>query len=1020
MRSANRRAFQLVSWKEEFLAAALDEALRGPEAALEDTLFIFPHLRPAAYLERLIRNRRDILKPCLLPRMLPINRLFQEIQRENLETGPLREASLLDQVGLLRECVRDEQRENPLEPNFPLEHAEAFFPWGVRLANLFEECFLHNRRPQAFMHLEDELPAFAAAVLSRLSALYQRYVQGLERLRWSTPGFTAQKAAAALEQGLRPRFFSGPAHIFICGFYGLTGTEEVLLKTLWREDGARVLLHADPAMLSGQEHWSCAELRGWVRHWQAALEALPVCAGRENSETEMDLYGGYDAHSQLATLQSTLDGVRNSSGDTAVILPDSSLLLPVLHHIDASDVNISMGYPLAGTPLNRFLENLLTLHEQAGAGGQYWKDCIQLLRQPYIKMLDSSVDAEGRFMWRDLLQRTEKALRRGRRFVDLPLLLRRTAQEMNAGENLENLERTCVLFTELCLANWSKADNLASLAEALEKLCALLLEKGEALWPRFPLDAECLGRFMRTLPPELRHSSLAGEKFPKPSLFAILRELIAAERVAFEAYPLTALQVIGLLESRLLHFKNVFILDATDDLLPGGRNNDPLLPDSLRPELGLPGQIRRRNMSAYYFFRLLQGADKVRIFWQEGVESKSLGDAKKLKSRFVEELLWSREQKLGHILQPEKMRPESMETAGHSAPPLLSDGPLHKIIGNARPLQMQNRLPESGPEARRRIKDLLSRPVSATMLNQYLNCPAAFYYKYLAGLRPLEEVREDEDPAAVGELFHRALREAFQPFLNRDLGRRELETAGLEKIFLKIMAEEAAIHELPADLRAMLELSGPRALGNFLREQPDLTRIKALELRLSAGLPLSSPQAEGFVCRLSGQLDRLDERTLEDGQSALLILDYKTGRIKSADPGLWRDAFFWSSLEEGRAPLDDKAFFQTLAERLPDVQLPLYLYLAAFGQVEEEAEPADFKPEAAHNAVWVDLGGNGGEIPLFPEAFSLEERKDIIENKVELLLDYLLGHMLHARDFAPVPGKLCPYCAFQALCQELA
>ena len=62
----------------------------------------------------------------------------------------------------------------------------------------------------------------------------------------------------------------------------------------------------------------------------------------------------------------------------------------------------------------------------------------------------------------------------------------------------------------------------------------------------------------------------------------MLLELVRAERVPFEADPLTGLQVLGMLETRLLRFSRVFLVDVTDDRLPGAPIRSPLLPDSLR------------------------------------------------------------------------------------------------------------------------------------------------------------------------------------------------------------------------------------------------------------------------------------------------------------------------------------------------------------------------------------------------------------------------------------------------------
>ena len=65
---------------------------------------------------------------------------------------------------------------------------------------------------------------------------------------------------------------------------------------------------------------------------------------------------------------------------------------------------------------------------------------------------------------------------------------------------------------------------------------------------------------------------MADTPLPWPLMQAMLLELVRAERVPFEADPLTGLQVLGMLETRLLRFSRVFLVDVTDDRLPGARS----------------------------------------------------------------------------------------------------------------------------------------------------------------------------------------------------------------------------------------------------------------------------------------------------------------------------------------------------------------------------------------------------------------------------------------------------------------
>jgi len=1000
--------FLLFSWQDDFPHRILETALKEGDGKLDDTLFVFPHLRPARYLERLIRLDERLVKPCLLPRMVTSGELFEaalaESGRQDMPAG------VLDRVGLLLECARQTQAESSADGEgsaLPVENAETFFPWGVRLDALFEECLIHDQVPLSFQHLEGELFPFATAILRHLSRLYGLYLQGLEERGWTTPGLTAQRASTLYDKTL-PSCLRG--RIYLSGFYSLTGTEDKFFKKLWMEQDARILIQGDPDLVRNNGHWSCAALSSWIRDWRAEVRPASPPFAKPSREPQLNFYHCYDTHSQLATLQAVLPPANDSSEERAVILMDAGQLVPVLHHLGRKDLNISMGYPLASTPLNRFLESLLTMHENTRIGGQYWKDCVHLLRQPYVKMLGLSSETDPAEsgqdeiygLWRELLLRAEHTLRQGTSYADLSEILQQSLTAQDSVENTEKLKILCETFKFVFIDTWLTAHSLGQLGQALKRLCNLLLKKGERLWTLFPLDAECLYRFMQTVLPELEHSALAEEKLPSGTLFFILRELAKAERIPYEAYPLNTMQIMGLLESRLLHFDTVYILDATEDLLPGAIAHDPLAPDGLRAELGLPGLERRRLMQAYYFFRLLQGAKKVHLFWQEGVESGKLQENKKSRSRFIEELLWREEQKpaLRRLLKPERPSPEN-----HSFNlPLLSDGPLHQIGSKLVSLHpVQRSLPIS-PQARLRMRTILSQPVSATRLNAYLRCPAYFYYRELTGLAPLTEVNEDDDPQAVGELFHEILHDYYLPKLGRPLRHADLHFQELEELFLAALAGHPKIQTLPVDVRIMLKISGPRVLGHFLNHQPEANTVLALEKTLQA--PLSTRFGSYL---LSGRIDRLDARPLDQGREGLFVLDYKAGGINLPDPAFWQDGDFWQRLEKNM-PLEDEDFFQQTAAATPDIQLPLYLYLADFSSMEDLPRPETY------NAGWIVLRDQGRETFFLPEGLDEKSRLDIIKNKTQLLLGYLLDRISGSDVFIPRPGWACGRCEFQEIC----
>ncbi|MDR0339490.1 MAG: PD-(D/E)XK nuclease family protein, partial [Desulfovibrio sp.] len=238
MTPAIRHPFRVVPWNRDFLKALLDMAVEECGGDLKRAVFLFPHARPKRYLALLLRDDPRLARPLIMPAMHTVGELFRTMAGR-LHAQPAWSASRLDRVGLLLTCVREETGERP-----DTWDARRFFPWGLRLASLFEECFSQCRRPENFLHVDSVSP-FAALLLERLGNIFARYERSLLERGWTTPGHEAFTVAEFLarERRLPPGRLPGHADsrpVYIAGFHLLTGAENALFRLLWEEHGARV------------------------------------------------------------------------------------------------------------------------------------------------------------------------------------------------------------------------------------------------------------------------------------------------------------------------------------------------------------------------------------------------------------------------------------------------------------------------------------------------------------------------------------------------------------------------------------------------------------------------------------------------------------------------------------------------------------------------------------------------------------------------------------------------------------
>lgn len=1001
--AASRGAVRCISWKADAMAALASLLWDSPHP-LHEHLIIMPHRRPRRYLLQAIAARLPKGSPPVRPpRILAAGEWLSQLRAE-LPLLPTQTVSLLDRVHLLQEVVNRTQSHSL----GPVSHisAETFFPWGLRLDSLMEEYFLAARRPQAMEHLEDAVLPFAGSLLGALDRIHDDYVRTLEERGWSTPGLDAFQVAAHLE--VAATLIQEPQVLFV-GFDDCSGVEEMLFRHLWEQGRADLILHADPALASGMEgtgHWSQGHIREFLSQWgikEIDLVEAPEC---ETCPATPVIYEGYDLHSQLAALSANLrqDVAEQGHLDgTAIVIAEPNMLMPVLHHLplDAVDVNVSLGYPLQRSNLAQLLEQCMVLQETAASRGVYhWRELLGLIRHPYLKMLvlenpseqeagTNESDPEPEQVLRPLFHRLERALRQGspmRQRSELSSLVLNGLEEDANPAHTAFMERLLGAF----LTAWEQPATLGQLADVLHACCELLLTHGMALWQRFPVDGECLHRLLHQVLPALSGCTMRDEPAPSSLQFAILRALLQAERVPFEADPLTGLQVLGMLESRLLPFSRVHILGVTDDVVPGQPGFDPLLPDALRSLQGLPDGWRKERRQAAVFFRCLEGSARPRLYTQTGATSSGLLDEKKRRSRFVEEAIWKEEQRRGELLT-------------------VGEAPLHRIQFPAVSLPQERHGVPATPALKALLGDLLSRPISPTFLDQYIRCPARFAHERLLRLEPQETVREEGDLAAVGDIVHQTLHAYFDERRERLLTSDDIDGDALGDLFASIFAANPVAEAFRFDHRTATALAGRKRLKDYAAAFPETT-ILALEAPLTGQLGVG-----GCDYSLRGVMDRLDQREGKD-DITFHIIDYKTGSVRLPRRRFW-EGDHWEAMAAWHGDMPDAAshgegLLTLLQEELKSVQLPFYLYCAA---THPPVHLARSSPENLEASL-VELAKGGKERMLLGAKLDATQRREIITELVPILLVFLLRHMTQSSIYSALQSAGCRHCPVQGGC----
>ncbi len=1013
--------FLIFSWNRPFIPE-LKDYLCAHHAAGEIPLLITPTFRFAKYLNACIACDK---KAHILPSVLPL-REASGLWHASVAKTQTEEASLYDKIWLLH-TVAQKAKATDSDTGDACDvlgsmNLDAFLPWGEQITALIDEILANGLELQDIDACEGEVLPAARRLLSVLGETGAEYLALLAEHRLSTRGtmartvYTSITEGGPVPEGLVP---SQQRPVYILVQHCTTKAEEAMLKALW-QNGARIVLHTDPNLLHEHKkglHWSALKHLDWMNRWQAEAEPATgdILADKDAASLpagRMHFFAGYDLHSQLGELGKNLAGAGNDER-CAVILPDASLLMPVLHHVPYDKLGrleVALGLPIQETALCRLVESCLALQELRDSSRRYhWKELANVLD---ASILGSLCLADGTSM-QPAIRHYRAELMQGQRFVD-------PYDDILAGQSFADREDEAEAMRgllDVLVRGFDCVSSIAELAEALQRLCSYIQEHGEMLRETSPLDMEALFHMEHSLLPSMQHCLMLHEKLSLQTLEHLFGRLCLAEHIAFaprQDVQEAEIMVMSLSEAALISFDKVYIPEATDDMLPGARKRDPLLPDSLRALLGLPALNEEDSRTAENVMRLCQSSGEVFFYWQEGVSNSLLFDGKKVRSRYVEDYIWQLEKQAGHIF------------TGGTEPLRQAECHITPMNPSPRSIRTEGRVKDA-------LETVLSRPLSPSLLDDYLHCPLKFAFKRLAGLGEIDVVNEKDDPLQVGEFIHSVLENFHKGHLEETLPQDEDENKRTRKEYEAELLDifETSLDSgdtrltitLPPENLAFLRETGRKQLAQYVRNMPDDICPVLLEHELSSSL-----EAAGSTFTLKGRVDRLDRR-----QSGLVVLDYKTSRsLPDIRTGLWNDADFFRDAEElaGRTSLDEAdrkrldELFRQLGSLAGSIQLPTYITMGLATRLEardlRNSEKTGWPEGDIIDACFVKLSDDGREYSFFNTSgrnIPLTDKNEAI-GLCPTLVRLVITHMKHAERLAKCGSEhaFCETCEYGPLC----
>lgn len=531
--------------------------------------------------------------------------------------------------------------------------------------------------------------------------------------------------------------------------------------------------------------------------------------------------------------------------ETAVVLCNEALLQPVLHSLPAEvkHVNITMGFPLSQTPVYSFLITLLELHTHGfnfKSGRYTFQSVVTLLKHPYTRQLTGQAEL------------LEKELTRNNRFYPLP-------GELGKDEFLTRLFTPLSGNLNLCIRLSETLQQVASIYQAntsgTEDTDAFNQLYRESLFKAYTT----INRF-RTLIEE-DELTVQSETFRR-----LLVKVLSTTNIPFHGEPAIGMQVMGVLETRNLDFRHLVLLSVNEGQLPKSGGDSSFIPYNLRKAFGMTTIEHKIAVYAYYFYRLLQRAERITLIYNTSSDGLNRGEW----SRFMLQFL---------IEWPHPITRQFLE-AGQS------------------PQGTSSITVEKTPDVMRRMQslfDVRANPkakFSPSALNYYLDCPLKFYYRYVAGLSAPDEVSAEIDSATFGSIFHYAAehiykdltthgkvinKEALETLLRNEVKLQDYVDTAFKKLFFNVpQNEKPEYNGVQLINSAVIARYLKQLLQNDLRYAP-FTFI-ASEMEVDEPIDIQTPKGV-IKSRIGGIIDRMDSK---DG--TLRIVDYKTGGDADTPP----------------------------------------------------------------------------------------------------------------------------------------
>lgn len=679
------------------------------------------------------------------------------------------------------------------------------------------------------------------------------------------------------------------------GFNALNAAEEKIVQELLAVGQAKIYWDADQTFLNDPYHDAGLFLRRFKENWKhykshpfewivndfSATKNIQVI-GTPKSVGQAKIAGSILEQTIIENPEKALDKV-------AVVLGEESLLVPLLYSLPASvgALNITMGYSAKNNPAQILVAKLFKMHTNSLSRNNkgyvlYYKEVLDILTHPLVEPYANT---------RELVQLINE---NNYTFITHQKLL-----DLNPNPS----ELFLLLFKKWETGAVPVLETIISLLQTLKNNLSTDNEE-EKITKAFVFAVFKVINKLITYYSNHQHIDKI------ETLYAIYKQVIDVAEVSFEGEPLNGLQIMGVLESRVLDFDTVIVTSMNEGKFPAGKSSNSFIPYDVKRELGLPTFKEKDAIYTYHFYHLLQRATTIYLLYNTESEGLDAGE----RSRFITQL--EVESQTNHNLTQEIYNAVLPETA-----------------------YLPMEVPKSDA-VMLRLKEIADQGFSPSALTSYIRNPIDFYFQKILRIREVEEVEESIALNTLGTIIHETLKILYKPFIGRLISELDIQQC-FKQIDAEVLKQFKLVYkegEIKKGRNLLAFEVAKRNVSNFLKVELETIKagdqIQIIALEQTYERRLEHPMLP-FPVLIKGNVDRIENRN-----GTIRIIDYKTGKVEKASVALST----WDGLTED---IKNDKIIQVLAyaymfEKEPN-GLPIEAGIISFKNLKAGFLPFNFK-----------------------------------------------------------------------------